>query len=79
MVPPARKQYDGSHPTMYIVDAYAGFFPDAQAAVASPRPIQVRVPEDALNGAKGAVAALGVEFASAIFLFGAWLIWHLIR
>jgi hypothetical protein len=67
---------------MYIADAYAGFFPATPKTAASrvPQlPIDLGVPNDALNGAKGAVAALGVEIASAIFLYGLWLIWHLVR
>jgi hypothetical protein len=67
---------------MYIADAYSGFFPANSQTAASPvlkKVVDTPVPEDALNGAKGAVAALGVEIASAIFLYGLWLVWHLIR
>ena len=79
---PALRHFEGAHPSMYIADAYTGFFPANSQAAASPvlKPgADTPVPQDALNGAKGAVAALGVEVASAIFLYGLWLVWHVIR
>jgi hypothetical protein len=82
MATPVLRRFEGSHPSMYIADACASFFPATSTTAASPvssLPNDIRVPQDALNGAKGAVAALGVEVASAIFLYGLWLIWHVVR
>ena len=82
MATPALRQFETTHPSMYITDAYTGFLPStvSPAASAVPRqPVDLRVPKDALNGAKGAVLALGLEAAGAICLCGLWLVWHLIR
>ena len=82
MAAPAFRQFEGTHPSMYLAGPYVGFLPATpQSAVSHvPQlPIDLGVPQDALNGAKGAVAAIGVEIGPAIFLYGLWLIWHLLR
>jgi hypothetical protein len=82
MATPALRQFEGSHPSMYISDALTGFLPATSqpTATAVPRqPVDLRVPKDALSGAKGVIVALGLEIGAAMLLYSVWLIWHLIR
>ena len=73
---------DASYASVHLADAGSVFLAAAAYSATSPSREQAHdrpVPQDALNGAKGAVAALGLEVGAAICLCGCWLVWHLVR
>jgi hypothetical protein len=73
---------DPSYASVHLAEAGSVFLAAAAYSAASPSGEQAYdrpVPKDALNCAKGTVAALGLEIGAAIFLYGIWLTWHLIR
>ena len=72
---------DASYASVHLADAGAVYLAAAYSAASPSREqaLDRPVPQDGLNCAKGTVAALGLEVGAAIFLYGLWLTWHLIR
>lgn len=76
-------------PQAHVDSSYASVhLTEAPSAILAPFPavphsreqaLDRPAPQDALNCARGTVAALGLEIGAAIFLYGLWLTWHLFR
>lgn len=78
----SRPRVDSSHASVHFSEACSVLLDAGGHSAASPvrdQAFDSRVPQDALKGAKGAVAALGLEVGAGILLCGFWLVWHLIR